>query len=163
MTRAHALLNQLQTLNAAEKRPLGGAPKDMLLEVELCELEASRASGETNADAWAAHSLRWQQLGRPYRAAYTRLREAEAALAESLPRARVAESLASARDVATRLGARPLLHEIDTAARRARVRAAREEREATPDELAGLTSRELEVLRLIAAGHTIAKSARRCT
>ena len=37
------------------------------------------------------------------------------------------------------------------------------EREATPDELAGLTSRELEVLRLIAAGHTIAKSARRCT
>jgi hypothetical protein len=98
----------------------------MLLEVELCELEASRASGETNADALAAHSVRWRQLGRPYRAAYARLREAEAALAENLPRARVAESLASARDGhATRCAA--AFARDRCAARRARIRAAGKE------------------------------------
>ena len=118
------------------------------------ELEAARASGDTNADAWAAHALRWEELGRPFDAAYARLREAEAALAEHLPRARIAETLASARAMATRLGARPLLDEIETASRRARVRATPQEGEAVPGEVAGLTTRELDVLRLIAAGHT---------
>lgn len=154
VARAQTLLDHVRTLNAREKRPLGSAPKDMLLELELCELEASRASGESSADAWTAHAVGWEQLGRPYAAAYARLREAEAALAENLPRARVAGSLASARDVATRLGARPLLQEIEAVSRRARVRATPEAGEAAPDEFAGLTARELDVLRLIAAGHT---------
>jgi DNA-binding CsgD family transcriptional regulator/tetratricopeptide (TPR) repeat protein len=154
VARAHTLLSKVQALNAPESRPLGGAPTDMLLEIELCELEASRACGGTGADAWAAHSVRWQELGRPYRAAYAGLREAEAALVEDLPRARVTEPLASARKVATRLGARPLLEEIETVSRRARVRAGPEQGVAAPHEFAGLTTREMDVLRLIAAGQT---------
>jgi hypothetical protein len=86
VARAQALLSQVHALSAPETRPLGHAPAEMLLEVELCELEANRATGETNSDAWAAHAERWEQLGRPFRTAYARLREAESALIENLPR-----------------------------------------------------------------------------
>jgi DNA-binding CsgD family transcriptional regulator/tetratricopeptide (TPR) repeat protein len=154
VTRARALLDRVRSVTAPDTRPLGHTPPDQVLEVESCELEAGRASGETNADAWAAHAGRWQDLGRPFAAAYARLREAEAALAENLPRARIAEALASARATATRLGARPLLDEIEAISRRARVRVTPSDGQAAPDEIAGLTTRELDVLRLIAAGHT---------
>jgi DNA-binding CsgD family transcriptional regulator len=140
---------------APDTRPLGPAAPEMLLEVKQCELEARRASGEASAEAWAAHAANWEQLGRPCRAAYARLREAEAALIENLPRVRIVEPLASSRDVATRLSAQPLLAEIEAVSRRARVRPADHDlRHAVPDEVAELTDRELDVLRLIAAGHT---------
>ena len=132
---------------------LGHTPPDLLLEVELCELEAGRARGDTNPATWAALASRWQGLGRPFQAAYALLREADAALAENLPRARIAETLGCARATATRLGARPLLDQIETVSRRARLRAA-PQGAAMPEEVAGLTTRELDVLRLIAAGHT---------
>jgi DNA-binding NarL/FixJ family response regulator len=124
------------------------------LEVELCELEAARARGKGNPDTWAGLADRWQELGRPFQAAYALLQEADAALAEDLPRARIADTLSRARATAARLGARPLLDRIETVARRARVRATPQEGAAVPDEVAGLTTRELDVLRLIAAGRT---------
>lgn len=154
IARAQALLARVRALVTPGTWPLGSAPRQTLLEVELCELEGGRAAGESNADGWAAHATRWEQLGWPYRAAYAHLREAEAALAENLPRPRIVEPLRSARDVATRRGAQPLLQEIEAVARRARVRSAPDESEAVPDEIAGLTERELDVLRLIAAGRT---------
>jgi DNA-binding CsgD family transcriptional regulator/tetratricopeptide (TPR) repeat protein len=149
--RAHALLDRVRALTGPDTRPLGHVPQDLLLEAELCELEARRADGETSADAWSSHADRLQELGRPFHVAYARLREADAALAENLPRARIAELLASARAPATRLGARPLLREIDAVSRRARIRSAPEE---GPADVAGLTARELEVVRLMAAGRT---------
>ncbi|HET6869082.1 MAG TPA: AAA family ATPase [Solirubrobacteraceae bacterium] len=154
VARAQALLSRVQRLSAPDTRPLGHPPADMLLEIELCELEGRRAGGDTNADAWAAHADRWEQLGRPFHAAYAHLREAEAALAESMPRARIVEPLAAARATARRLGAQPLLAEIEAVSRRARLRSAHDEPEAVPDEVEGLTKRELDVLRLIAAGRT---------
>jgi DNA-binding CsgD family transcriptional regulator/tetratricopeptide (TPR) repeat protein len=152
--RARALLDRVRALTGPDTRPLGHTPQDLLLTVELCELEARRAGGQASAEAWAAHAGKWQELGRPFDAAYARLREAEAALAENLPRARIAEALARARATATRLGARPLLVEIEIVLRRARIRATPQEGDAVPDEVAGLTTRELDVLRLIAAGRT---------
>jgi DNA-binding CsgD family transcriptional regulator/tetratricopeptide (TPR) repeat protein len=151
VTRAHTLLDRVRALSAPDTRPLGGVPAEMSLEVELCELEARRAEGEDSADAWAAHAARLQELGRPFHAAYAHLREADAAFAENLPRPRITEPLASARATAGRLGARPLLREIDVVSRRARIRSAGED---GPAEVGGLTGRELDVLRLIAAGHT---------
>ena len=144
----------MQTLTAPDSWPLGSAPEDTLLEVELCELEAGRARGDISAQAWAAHAARWAELGRPFPAAYARVREGEAALAERLPRERIAEALAPARVTATRLGARPLLHQIETVSRRARVRGALQDGEAMPEEVSELTTREVDVLRLIADGHT---------
>jgi DNA-binding NarL/FixJ family response regulator len=94
-----------------------------------------------------------EQLGRPFRAAHARLREAEAALAEDSPRVRVTEALSSARATAARLGARPLLEQIELVSRRARIRRVDERGEVAHD-VAGLTARELDVLRLIAEGRT---------
>jgi tetratricopeptide (TPR) repeat protein len=55
VARARALLDRVHALTAPD-RPLGHTPQDVLLEVEWCELEATRAAGETSADAWAAHA-----------------------------------------------------------------------------------------------------------
>ena len=63
------------------------------------------------------------------------------------------EALASARATAVRLGAQPLLKQIGLVSRRARVRHTEEEG-VLPGEAAGLTPRELDVLRLIAEGRT---------
>jgi ATP/maltotriose-dependent transcriptional regulator MalT len=153
VTRAEALLGWARTLTGPEAWPLGSAPDEVLLEVELCELETLRSRGEDRADAWSTVAARWAERGRPYPAAYARLREAEAAIAENAPRARVTEALASARATAVRLGARPLLKQIELVSRRARVRHTEEER-VLPGEAAGLTLRELDVLRLIAEGRT---------
>jgi predicted ATPase/DNA-binding CsgD family transcriptional regulator len=153
VTRAEALQSHVLALTAPERWPLGPAPPEMLLEVDLCKLEALRARRDARADAWAEHAARWEQLGRPLRVAYARLREAEAALAEDLPRAHVTEALSSARATAERLGARPLLEHIELVSRQARIRTADEGGEAA-GEVAGLTARELDVLRLIAEGRT---------
>jgi len=79
-------------------------------------------------------------------------------VAAGLPRQRASIALQSARTTAERLGARPLLQEIDDLARRARF----ETRDAAspPDTAAdrlGLTARELDVLRLLADGRTNAQ------
>jgi DNA-binding NarL/FixJ family response regulator len=103
----------------------------------------------------------------PFRTAYARLREAEAALAGGAGVRDVAGRLGEARDLAAGIGAPLLLAEIEGLARRARVplaEAAAPEAETEP-ELAGgdgssaaarlgLTERELEVLELVAEGHT---------
>jgi DNA-binding CsgD family transcriptional regulator len=154
VSRAQELLRSARTMIALDALPRGGLPEDTLLQVELCELEAGRARGDSRADAWAAHAARWQQLGRPFPAAYAQLREAEAAFAENLARERIAKPLAAARATAARLGALPLLQQVDTVSRRARLRSRPEQGEAVPGKASGLTTRELDVLRLIAAGQT---------
>ena len=154
LTRAHTLVGHARALMTADAWSLGSAPAEALLQVELCELEAGRTRGESHADAWAAHAARWDDLGRPWSMAYARLREAEAALAENLPRARVSDALAPAHATATRLRARPLLDAIETVARQTRIRVVAEH---VPDEIAALTARELDVLRLVAEGRTNAE------
>jgi ATP/maltotriose-dependent transcriptional regulator MalT len=152
-SRAQALLGRVRALVTPEIWPLGPAPRETLLEAELCELETQRACGQDRADDWSRLAINWEGLGRPSRAAYARLREAQAALGEQLPRTRVADALTLARATAASLGAQPLLDEIELIARRARVRAGDQEGD-VPAEVAELTSRELDVLRLIAEGRT---------
>jgi DNA-binding NarL/FixJ family response regulator len=85
-----------------------------------------------------------------------RLHEADAAAAHG-EAARAAEALRTAHEVATRLGARPLLEDIDALSRRARISV---EVAAAPvlgnEDVTrlGLTPREAEVLSLVAAGRT---------
>ena len=97
--------------------------------------------------------------GDPYRTAYARFREAEAVLASRGDRARAVEALTVANATANRLGAEPLLREIEALARRARIELSDEPTTppAPPEprlDTLGLTPRELEVLRLLAAGYT---------
>lgn len=87
-------------------------------------------------------SLAWQELDAPYEAARTRVQIAQACLALGDDEAATMECEA-ARDAFARLGAAPDIASIDAQARRAGSR-----------EPHGLSARELEVLRLVAAGQT---------
>lgn len=152
--RAHSLLGHVHTLSGSEAWPLGSAPTETLLEVEVCELECGRATGAADAERWSALAARWAALEHPFNAAYARMREAEAALAQQLPRERIGEALEAARAAARQLGAAPLLEQIELLARRARMRGGDDEARARGGEPSDLTGRELDVLRLLVAGHT---------
>jgi DNA-binding NarL/FixJ family response regulator len=115
------------------------------------EAEYRRASGDNDPQAWQA-VLDAFGPDYVYEVARTRWRLAEA-LAEAGRRDEAAEQWRQAAQTADKLKARPLRAALDDLARRARIGT-------VPDDarhgaiLASLTSREREVLRLIAAGRS---------
>jgi DNA-binding NarL/FixJ family response regulator len=126
------------------------------------EAEVARAQGRPDPGAWAAAARACEARGAALHGAYAWWRHAEAALAAPEDRASAVAALAAAREVALRLGARPLLDDIESLARRARLdlAAAGDEPAGEPAGLpeaareAGLTVRELEVLEHVALGQT---------
>jgi DNA-binding CsgD family transcriptional regulator len=102
--------------------------------------------------AWDEAAGAWEALGQPYATAAALLAGAEAALADG-DREAAAERLRRAAPLADRLRAGPLGGEIAALARRARISLAGGPVESGPDRL-GLTDREFEVLRLVAAGRS---------
>jgi DNA-binding NarL/FixJ family response regulator len=159
---AAALLDQARTLeeqSAPAVRPVVAAYD------ALCRAEERRAGGASDPEIWAEAAERWAALDQPYPSAYARFREAEAALATTARSARAARVLRAGHAGALRLGARPLLQEIEALAGRARLvltradeeppaAAAEVEDKGTPSPLNGLTPRELDVLALMADGRT---------
>jgi len=122
--------------------------------------EAARADACTDdrpdLAAWDAAASAWAALAQPQQEAYALLLAARAASAAG-NREGAAARLGRAADLAGRLGARPLLEQIGSLARRARVDVPAlpgQRRPVEPGGAApfGLTERELEVLRLVAAG-----------
>jgi DNA-binding NarL/FixJ family response regulator len=114
----------------------------------------ARMRDKNDHAGWDATAAVWDRLGRPALVAYANYRSAEAVLGNRGDRAMAAESLRSAHRLATGLGAGPLLGEIERLARQARIELdARPASEATRDPL-GLTDREAEVIRLVAAGRS---------
>ncbi len=129
----------------------------------LLTAELQRAHGRSQARLWAEAALAFEPLERPYPLARARFRQAEALLgAQDADRACVAGLLTRAHAVAERLGARPLGEEIALLADRARVRLdepgpaapAEPEQGAGAAASLGLTPRERDVLRLVAAGRS---------
>jgi DNA-binding NarL/FixJ family response regulator len=114
------------------------------------EAEYQRAAGDNDPQAWRA-VLDAFGPAYVYEIARTRWRLAEA-LAEAGRRDEAEEQWRLAAQTADHLGARPLRRALDGLARRARIGIAPD----LPDGrvLASLTSREREVLRLIAAGRS---------
>ena len=125
----------------------------------LAEAEAERARGEARPEAWSASAATWERLEYPPVAAYCRWRQAEALVAAGASGREASEPLRQAHAVAARIGAKPLLRELELLAERARLEVAPPET-ASPDgresleELLGLTPREAEVLALLARGYT---------
>jgi DNA-binding CsgD family transcriptional regulator/tetratricopeptide (TPR) repeat protein len=125
----------------------------------LWQAERSRLHGQSDPVHWQTAAEAWLALGRPYPAAYAQWRQAEATLYQRVPASRAAEVLRAAYATGLRLGAQPLLDEVTALARRARITLQEPERKAegsmpSPLEELGLTSRELEVLRHLAAGRS---------
>ena len=71
--------------------------------------------------SWSDAADTWEQLERPPLAAYCRWRQAEALVAAGAPRAEASVPLREAYAVAARIGAQPLLHELELLAERARL------------------------------------------
>ena len=122
--------------------------------------ESARADGSADDRpglvGWDVAASAWAALAQPQQEAYALLRAASAASAAG-NRDGAAARLGRAADLAGRLGARPLLEQIGSLARRARVEVpalAGPRGNVGPGGAApfGLTERELEVLRLVAAG-----------
>ena len=126
--------------------------------------EAARAEGAPAADCvplWRAAAIAWEALGEPYPRARALLRLAEAVLAGGADRDVASSALQRAAVLARALGAAPLLADITVLARRARIPldagpgdagAPAQPAAADGDPRLGLTQREFEVLRLVAAG-----------
>lgn len=138
----------------------GSAPgRKALAFIELTDAEYHRAIGDADANRWSSMAQRWAGLRDSYRAAYAQWRAAEVALTEKGGRGEGAELLRAAQGTCAEIGATGLQKELDDLARRARVGPRAE----LPEEAvvtnaggatAGLSTRELEVLALLAAGKT---------
>jgi DNA-binding CsgD family transcriptional regulator len=125
----------------------------------LAEAEYQRGRGVARPELWADAADMWEQLERPPLAAYCHWRQAEALVASGASRAEATAPLREAHAVAARIGAQPLLRELDLLAARARLDptppdADPRESSQSLEEVLGLTPREAEVLALVARGLT---------
>ncbi len=139
----------------------------------LANAESHRAAGTADPDIWTATLVAAERARIAWPIAYSRFRLAESMLETRSPRVAAEAALAEAHSAAERLGAAPLRGWIEGLARRARVRIpepAGVDTDGSVDEAVdvdpkpslaavapdglGLTRRELEVLPLVAAGHT---------
>jgi DNA-binding CsgD family transcriptional regulator len=129
---------------------------------------AAEQAREQRADSratWRAVASAWNQTGQPYREAYARLREAEAAVRAGR-RDQAARALAACESLAGSLPSAPLLGLAADLARRARlVRRPQAPAAATGPAAAGdapfdLTRREQDVLALLAQGDSNRQIAR---
>ena len=134
------------------------APRELRLYPALVDAEWGRATDTDDPERWAVARDRAAELRDPWLSAYAGWREAEARLADRGTRGQAEDALRRAFESATELGALPILGEIEALARRGRIDltpdAPEQPTPARPADRFGLTTRELEVLALVAEGRT---------
>jgi DNA-binding CsgD family transcriptional regulator/tetratricopeptide (TPR) repeat protein len=159
--RAGAVAERLARFESGRSARGAGAPPTgrIVALMALFRAELGRLEGVVDPGAWATVAAAWDAIGRPYPAAYARLREAEAHLGGRGSRADAEAALRSSHQVARRLGAEPLRREVELLARQARLELGEQttaestpEIESSPTAGLGFTAREDEVLRLVAGG-----------
>jgi DNA-binding CsgD family transcriptional regulator len=154
------LLQRARDSVTAEGVTLTRMARVMLL---TAEAHASRVTGRGDPELWAEVATAWEALDCPWRVAYAHWRQAEALLAAGASRDQVAPLLRQAWMTASALEARPLLAEVESLGRRARIDLApapTRSDDAAPEDTGdaldrlGITRREREVLALVADGRT---------
>ena len=152
---ATPLLDRLARYNDAALLRLDDAHRT------TAQAEAARLEGDGASDTWDAAVAAWDGMDAPYQAAYARWRLAETLLEEGGTRRDAVDVIAPASATARRLGARPLHASIEALMTRARLKVDDPDLDAeegsirvSPFAPLGLTAREDEVLRRVAAGYT---------
>jgi ATP/maltotriose-dependent transcriptional regulator MalT len=158
--RARSYADRLESMagSAAEPEAFGG---QLAADLAVGLAEASRAAGSDSVDLWSAANSLAGRKG-PWMQAYTLYRFGEALLSAHGRRREAETALARAHTIAKGLSAQPLTGWIEGIARRGRVSLVAEEpvadspaaESSTDGEALGLTSREREVLALVAEGYT---------
>ena len=140
---------RMPPLSGLESAP---APADVAYRAMVA---AESADGQDGVRAWAAAVSLWRTAGEPFPLAQALLRLG-AALAGEKDRDGAAGALAEAAALASGLGATPLAQEVESLARRARLplRTATVGSTVAGAVLPALTQREVDVLRLVAEGHS---------
>jgi DNA-binding CsgD family transcriptional regulator len=134
-----------------------GAGPMIRAELLSADAEESRLMGWSDPALWLVAIEARNELGQPWELAYARYRHAEAILASGAPSVDAAVPLREAHTAARSLGAAPLRIAIEALASRARIQLGGQADSVGPAvtrPATTLTTRELEVLSLVAAGHT---------
>ena len=153
-TAARRWLRHLEAIVKAA-RENGGAGPFWEAALTMAEAQGTSINRTPDASLWRLAVRSWDALPRPLYAAAARLGLARALLQIHGDRAEADEALQAAFDAAATMAAKPLLSEIETLARQARLDLGPKPAERNnSDHLAALTGREREALRLVAAGHT---------
>ena len=103
---------------AAEASPITPNARGWLA---LAEAEYQRARGDARPKPWSEAAGTWERLERPPLVAYCRWREAETLVAAGSPRTEASVPLREAHAISARIGAQPLLRELELLAQRARL------------------------------------------
>jgi len=138
----------------------GGQPEVTAFGAQVAA-EHARQHGTGGRATWRAVADAWQAAGQPYRQAYARLREAEAAIRAGR-RSQAARALAECVSLASQLPAAPLLELAQALARRARLTGQPDSpaRSAAVGTQLDLTQRESQVLALLTNGDSNRQIAR---
>jgi DNA-binding CsgD family transcriptional regulator/tetratricopeptide (TPR) repeat protein len=146
---------RVERLLDAARRDRNPSGRSAAAEASVCSAgaEAERLDGRATPEHWEHAVAAWERAQSPYGAAVARLRLAESLFGAGR-RDDAARELRAAHAVATELRAAPLVADLDALASRAQIALAAGAAGPEPPAVGGLTPRELDVLRLVAAGST---------
>ncbi len=148
------LLDLGRRMDVARAHPSAASPA-AAADIAIAEAMITRLR-DSDASTFAQAAIAAERIGDAWLAAFARLQEAEAAVNAGAA-AQAVDALRAAYDTATALGAEPLVGGIEALARRARISLDAPVVPVLGESDAvrlGLTSRETEVLGLLAAGKT---------